>query len=215
MWTILPLKALRPIKTRLAAVLTPLQRKALMKAMVEDVLAVLQGCPDIEGVLLVSKDREISLLAEHYGAEVLALDKDEDLNSAVQAGADYLVDKGIERCLILHGDIPLIRPADLSKLVEESHAYELTLLPCHRAEGTNAMIISLPARIPFLYGRGSHGRFTKPHNSLELEPTTLICLLWLWMLIHLKTCLNFVASTKTAMSGRKVTPLGFWNLLGC
>ena len=83
MWTVLPLKALSPVKSRLAGVLTPGQREGLMEAMIKDVLAALQACPAVEGVLLVSRDRDAPALAAAYGAQVLNLEKDEGLNSAV------------------------------------------------------------------------------------------------------------------------------------
>ena len=60
MWIVLPLKALRPVKSRLAPVLSPDQREGLMKAMIEDVLAALQKCPHVEGILLVSKDPNVA-----------------------------------------------------------------------------------------------------------------------------------------------------------
>jgi len=165
MWTVLPLKALSPVKTRLAPILSPGQRDGLMKAMVEDVLTALRDCPAVEGVLVVSRDLDIPALADAYGAEVLVLDQDKDLNSAVQAATDYLADKGIERCLVLHGDIPLARPGDLARLIEESAHSELTLLPCKQEQGTNALVTPLPASIPFLYGDASYHRFLQAAST--------------------------------------------------
>ena len=73
MWTVLPLKAMRPVKSRLAPILSPAQRADLMKAMVKDVLAALKDCPDVEGILLVSKDPDTPDLAAACGAEILVL----------------------------------------------------------------------------------------------------------------------------------------------
>lgn len=173
MWTVLPMKALRPVKSRLAPILSPEQREGLMKAMVEDVLAALRDCPAVEGILLVSKDPEIPAIADEYGAEVLVLDQDEDLNSAVQAATDYLAQKGIERCLVLHGDIPLARSQALTRLIEESAHSELTLLACKWGEGTNALLTSLPARIPFVYGQASYHRFVEAAHERGLETHTV------------------------------------------
>ncbi len=173
MWTVLPLKALSPVKTRLAPILSPGQRDGLMKAMVEDVLTALRDCPAVEGVLVVSRDLDIPALADAYGAEVLVLDQDKDLNSAVQAATDYLADKGIERCLVLHGDIPLARPGDLARLIEESVHSELTLLPCKQEQGTNALVTPLPASIPFLYGDASYHRFLQAAQQQGLKTHTV------------------------------------------
>ena len=173
MWTVLPLKALSPVKTRLASILSPVQRDGLMKAMVEDVLTALRDCPAVEGILVVSRDPDIPALVDVYGAQVLVLEQDKDLNSAVQAATDYLAGKGIDRALVLHGDIPLANPADLARLIDESHHCELTLLPCNQGQGTNALVTSLPARIPFLYGEASYLRFKEAAEQAGLETLSL------------------------------------------
>ena len=70
MWTVVPLKALSPVKTRLASILSPEQRDGLMKAMVEDVLTALRDCPAVEAVLVVSSDHDIvvDFLLQSYQA---------------------------------------------------------------------------------------------------------------------------------------------------
>jgi len=173
MWIVLPLKTLSPVKTRLASVLTPEQRVGLMRAMLQDVLAAAQGCPQIEGTLLVSRDPDVVPLAAEYGAEVLDIDDDENLNSAVTAATDYLYQKGIKRALILHGDIPMARPSDLSKLIDAGEYSDLILLGCRHGTGTNAMLTSLPARVPFLYGQNSYQRHLRAARELRLDVKTI------------------------------------------
>ena len=155
MWAILPLKALSPVKSRLAPVLSPEQRKCLMHAMVADVLGALNHCPEIEGVLLVSRDQEAAVLADKAGAELLSLEQDKDLNSAVQAAADHLAGRGVQRVLVLHGDIPLAGPENLSRLVEDSTGHDLAILPCRHGRGTKALVTTLPAGISFQFGKAS------------------------------------------------------------
>jgi FO synthase len=173
MWTVLPLKALSPVKTRLSAILSPKQRDGLMKAMVEDVLTALRDCPSVEGVLLVSRDPDIPPLANAYGAEVLVLEQDKDLNSAVQAATDHLAARGVERALVLHGDIPLANASDLGSLIDASVHGELTLVPCNQGQGTNAMILSLPSAVPFLYGECSYQRFLEAAEQGGLKTRSL------------------------------------------
>jgi FO synthase len=173
MWTIVPLKALRPVKSRLAPVLTPRQCEGFMQAMLEDVLVALQACETIEGVLLVTRDTNITELAHKYGAQVLAPDQDEDLNSAVQAAADHLSDRGLERALVLHGDIPLIRATDLTRLLEQRVDSDLSLLPCRHGQGTNALITSLPAATSFMFGNDSYRRFKLAAEASDLRVQTL------------------------------------------
>ncbi len=169
MWVVLPLKALSPVKSRLAPVISPDQREGLMKAMVSDVLAAARDCPDVDGVLIVSRDSGVPEMAARFGADVLSIEKDKDLNSAVRAGTDYLLDRGIARALILHGDIPLTGAADLSRLIEKGRHCDLLLQPCRHASGTNAMLTPLPARIPFLYGPDSFPRHLEAAESEGLD----------------------------------------------
>ena len=173
MWIVVPLKALSPVKSRLAPVLSPVQREGLMRAMIEDVLAALRACPQVAGILLVSRDSDVPALAADYGAEVLNVAKDKDLNSAVAAASDYLLEKGIRRALILHGDIPLVRPSDLASLIEQAALSDVTLLACRHGQGTNAMLTSLPARIPYLYGRDSYQQHRTAARRLGLDVTTV------------------------------------------
>ncbi len=169
MWTVLPLKAMSPVKTRLAPVLTAAQCDGLMRAMVEDVLTALRDCPEVEGVLLVSKDPDIPALAKAYAAEVLVLEEDKDLNCAVRAATELLAERGIDRVLVLHGDIPLASPGSLTRLIQESEQKELSLLPCKQGQGTNALVTSLPACIPFLYGDSSYRHHLRAAQQAGLQ----------------------------------------------
>jgi len=173
MWIILPLKAISSAKSRLAQVLSPEQRHGLMKAMVEDVVAAVTACPTVEGLLLVSRDPDVSTLADACGAEVLSLEQDENLNSAVTAATDHLYRKGVTRALVLHGDIPLLRASSLARLIESGVKSDLTLVACRHRKGTKALLTSLPARIPFLYGDDSFDRHMSAAQGLALTVQTM------------------------------------------
>ena len=161
MWIILPIKATGPVKSRLASVFSPAQREELMRAMLRDVLDAVRNSPHVDGVLLVSRDTDVPAIAAEYGATVLALDEDVDLNSAVRAAADHLHDQGVRRALVLHGDIPLTSAANLDRLMEQAGDAEVALLPCRHQRGTKALLTSLPPRIAFEYGAESFEKHRK------------------------------------------------------
>jgi FO synthase len=173
MWIVLPIKALSPAKTRLATVLSPEQRVGLMRAMVEDVLAAAEECPQVDGVLLVSRDPNLSELADKYGADLLCLEADEDLNSAVTEGVNFLAERNVSRGMILHGDMPLVRASDLTELIERSVKSEITLVGCRHSQGTNALITRLPSPIPFLYGEESLQRHLDAARENKIDITTV------------------------------------------
>ncbi|MCP4302244.1 MAG: 5-amino-6-(D-ribitylamino)uracil--L-tyrosine 4-hydroxyphenyl transferase CofH [Gammaproteobacteria bacterium] len=173
MWIVLPLKATGPVKSRLAKVLSPEQRHGLMTAMVRDVLVAAAACPDVDGILLVSKDPDVSSLADDCGADMLSLEQDKDLNSAVTAATDHLYDRGVARALVLHGDMPLMRPSSLTQIIEQGRHYDLALLPCRHGQGSNAMLVSLPAKFRFQYGCDSFQRHRADARRLGLDVGTL------------------------------------------
>jgi len=177
MWTVLPLKSLDPIKSRLATVLSPDQRKRLMKAMIGDALAALKDCRAVDGILLVTRDTEIHALAATYGAKVLVPDRDVDLdlNRTVQAACAQLAGWGVERCMIVHGDIPLVTPGLLSDLVEQGERGEVAILSCRGGQGSNVLITHLPVKLPFAYGPDSFNRHVQEARRLGLETVILEC----------------------------------------
>ena len=85
-WALVPFKA-AGAKRRLTALLSADERQGLARAMLRDVLAALSACPDLDGVLLVSRDADAPALAGEFGARVFA-DSAADLSGAVtEAGA--------------------------------------------------------------------------------------------------------------------------------
>lgn len=130
MLAIVPVGGPAGAKGRLAGVLTPGQRAALVDAMLEDVLAACAGAPEISGILVVSPhDRPlpagVALLADrgrgHAAAIALALR---------QSGGDG--------ALVLMADCPLVRPESLSRLARL--ARPVAIAPA-RDGGTNALAL--------------------------------------------------------------------------
>ena len=70
-WAIVPVKNLPQAKQRLAGVLSASERRALFRAMLEDVLGALSKNKSIAGILVVTRDDEATTLAASYGARVL------------------------------------------------------------------------------------------------------------------------------------------------
>ena len=65
-WAILPVKEMAGAKQRLAALLSPEERIALMRVMVEDVVAALCGASGLAGIALVTLDPWASELAARH-----------------------------------------------------------------------------------------------------------------------------------------------------
>ncbi|MGA7264466.1 MAG: hypothetical protein WA709_31550, partial [Stellaceae bacterium] len=63
MWAVVPVKELDRAKERLAQVLPPDRRRALMLAMLEDVLTALAATPGLGGLAVVTVDAAARRLA--------------------------------------------------------------------------------------------------------------------------------------------------------
>lgn len=162
-WALLPIKAVRNAKRRLAPLLSPEQRDRLCRAMAQDVLSVLRGMPEIDGVTLASDDPEVSGLARRFGCDLLMESElgAHGLNAVVAAAAARLARAGIRDLLVLHGDLPLISAAELKTLLATHHALgdrAVTIATDRHGAGTNCLVVSQAESFDYQFGEDSRRR---------------------------------------------------------
>jgi 2-phospho-L-lactate guanylyltransferase len=158
MWAIVPLKALESAKRRLANVLSPEERRALMLTMARDVLTALVRCRRLTGVLIVSRTPEADALAQAFGTERFMESPDADLSAALTQAAEYLREHRSARgIMIVPADVPLIDPEEIDEIVGRHET--VTLMPDDEHVGTNGLICSPPGRIRLQFD----GRSFKRH----------------------------------------------------
>jgi 2-phospho-L-lactate guanylyltransferase len=138
---LIPIKAFRAAKHRLASLLDEEQRAALARAMASRVVAAAGGLP----VTIVCDDDEVAAWAEAVRAAVLWR-PGVGLNEAVSGGVRALADR-YDEIIVTHADLP--RARDLS--VVRGFA-GVTLVPDRRRDGTN--VICLPSQCGFRFGYG-------------------------------------------------------------
>ena len=116
---LVPLKDLVRAKTRLAGLLAPSERRALAQAMVEDVLALLAVHPGVDSINLVSDDPSAHLLAAQYGARHWPESElgCRGLNNIIGSASRRLLALRDEPVLVLHADLPLLGPEDVSAVL--------------------------------------------------------------------------------------------------
>jgi 2-phospho-L-lactate guanylyltransferase len=152
---LVPLKDLVQAKTRLAGLLRPSERRALAQAMVEDVLAVLAGHPDIAHVTLLSDDPGAGMLARKYGADcwserALAC---RGLNPLIERASARLLATGEEPLLVLHGDLPLLTQEDISAVLAARQASGGLIIGTDRTgSGTNLLAFNTASVPRFCFG---------------------------------------------------------------
>ncbi len=159
-WAIVPVKPLRRGKSRLAETLTEDERAELNRQLLAHTLKILKKTPEVEEVLVVSRDPKALAIAHDNKARTIREDGAPDLNTALEratAVAKMYTTNGV---LIIPADLPLISQEDIEKLIAAAgdHKRIVVITPDRHKEGTNALLISPAGLIEYDYGEKSFER---------------------------------------------------------
>lgn len=145
---LVPVKAFRDAKARLASVLDDARREQLARWTAARVLAAAGELP----TFVACDDADVAEWATDHGATVL-WHPGVGLNAAVNDSVAELRDSGVTDVVVAHGD--LARAHSLAGLTEPG---TVTLVPDRHDDGTN--VVALPTDLPFsfAYGPGSFRR---------------------------------------------------------
>jgi 2-phospho-L-lactate guanylyltransferase len=162
LWVIIPVKPLRRSKSRLSDVLNEEERTLLNYHMLENVLSILQPIPNIDGVLVVSRDPSALTLARTFGARTLQEDGEPGLNLALKRAVVVAKAYSANSILILPADLPLITRQEIEHLIHKLDAQnKLIISPDRRMSGTNMLLVSPVDLIEFSFGPGSFERHVR------------------------------------------------------
>ena len=152
---VVPVKDTAQAKQRLAGMLSAEQRRELALAMAEDVLQTLASAAGLAGILVVTADPAAAAIAARYGARVTGDGARADHTAAVAAAAQRLAAEGFDM-LALPGDIPLVEPADIARLLAAQRPPPaFTIVPARDQMGSNALLCSPADAVPLRFGDGS------------------------------------------------------------
>lgn len=155
---IVPVKPLEAAKGRLAARLSPVQRRRLVLTMLHDVLAAIAPVSRIAETLVVTADRDVAAQATRDGARIIAEPEARGLNAGVEHGIQAAIASGATRVLVLPADLPFATADEITRLVSADTDIGrpcLTMVPAADGDGTNALEISPPGAITPSFGTGS------------------------------------------------------------
>jgi 2-phospho-L-lactate/phosphoenolpyruvate guanylyltransferase len=157
---ILPIKSFGAAKQRLSGMLGSGDRKALVQAMFQDVLAALRRVEGLDAIAVVTANPTTARAA--HGEGVLLLDDFEEAGHCETAtiGVEYAIEHDFDRVLLVPGDAPLLDPGEVDTLLREAAAdvVGLVVVPDRHGAGTNALLIHPPAAIVPAFGPGSRER---------------------------------------------------------
>ena len=168
---LVPLKALAEAKGRLAPAVGPLQRRLLVIAMFEDVVAALQAVPALAAPVVVSPDREVWRRADAMGCRVVEEPPGPgDLNGALAAAAAAAGDG--EALLVVAADLPLASAAGLERVLAAAGA-PVTVVPSADGGGTNVLAWRDPATFAPSFGPDSAARHLAVPGAVRVDDPEL------------------------------------------
>jgi len=163
-----PVKDLTNAKQRLMPVLGPEQRRALARAMLEDVLdALVTALPG--AVVVVTTDVEVIELARRMGAEVLVETANRGHTEAVALAQSSARARAAGRFLTIPGDVPCVTAAEVRTLngaIREGVA----LVPSLSGFGTNGVLLAPPDVMPLKFGEPSFDNHLESARQRGLSP---------------------------------------------
>ena len=136
---IIPMKPLADCKTRLSRRLTEEERGDLVIGMLRRVLMAIRGA-SIEVFWVVGGDWRIRNLARNFDGLWME-DFGRNLNDTMDKSFDKASQRGYA-ALYLPGDLPFLKPSDLTSLLRSAgHGRNIVLAPARRDSGTNGILI--------------------------------------------------------------------------
>ena len=164
MWAIVPVKTFDRAKQRLANVLTEEERRSLMMAMARDVLTCLAQSQALSGILIVSRAAEADALAQAFATERFTESPESNLPESLEQATRHLVDNfNASGVIVVPADVPCIQPDELDEIL--SGHEQVTILPDDENIGTNALILTPPLCMPYIFD----GKSFKPHVDTAFE----------------------------------------------
>ncbi len=155
-WAIVPVKPLRRGKSRLAGVFSEEERADLNRHLLDNTVRTLKNIPEIEHVLVISRDQSALSLARDLGARTVLENGTPHLNVALERATIVAKTYETRGVLILPADLPLITSEDINLMLERATDPPVVVVAPDRHErGTNALLVSPAGLIEYHYGPDS------------------------------------------------------------
>jgi 2-phospho-L-lactate guanylyltransferase len=156
-WAIVPVKPLRRGKSRLAWVLSEEERTALNQYLLAHTLDTLKTIPEIEHILVISRDPGALALARSHGARTVQEDGAPHLNVALTRATIVAKNYTTNGILIIPADLPLITSTDIRAMLNRAiDPPVVVVVPDRHYQGTNALLVSPAGLIQYSFGPGSY-----------------------------------------------------------
>jgi 2-phospho-L-lactate/phosphoenolpyruvate guanylyltransferase len=163
-----PVKDLINAKQRLVPILEAEQRRALARAMLEDVLAALATA--LPGrVWVVTTDPEVMEVAGRHGARCLVEQANRGHTEAVAFAQSAALNRGAARFLTIPGDVPCVTAEEIAAVCRSGEA-GVTFVPSMSGFGTNGALLAPPDAMPLKFGEPSFDNHLLAARQRGLTP---------------------------------------------
>lgn len=172
---LLPIKDLSGVKTRLGDILDINERRLLVQAMAEDVVAALKATKGLAEIHVVTHDERVAAWAKSLDLSLIDDTQASGLSEAIALAARKMSEAGAQAILIVLADTPLSSPEDFEALIEASRdaqsAAHMILSPSRDDDGSNCLLLAPPDTMTFHYGPGSAKAHTEAAARAGLTVT--------------------------------------------
>lgn len=172
-WAIVPIKPLSKAKSRLSGQLTAGQRERLATGLLLRTVRLLLPLPQIQGVLVISRDTKALAMVRALGAQTVQEGGAPELNNALLRATQVLRTWGAGAVLVVPSDIPLLSAEDIDQVVTQGQSHtSVVIAPDRREEGTNLLLVRPPGLIPYRFGLNSFAEHQ--HLAREADASLMV-----------------------------------------
>jgi len=136
---IIPVKTFSLAKTRLD--LTLQQKEELCKIMLEEIIYTLSISPQINKIVIVTKEEKAIQIGEKYNTVIIPDNDEKSVNNAVSLADKYLLENQFDASVVFPQDIPFIKTQDIDFMLNYKTPPNFAIVvPSRRFDGTNALV---------------------------------------------------------------------------
>jgi 2-phospho-L-lactate guanylyltransferase len=172
---LLPVKRFGAAKQRLLDVLDRPARAAVVRAMLDDVIAAVTSAEEVERVIVISGEGRAERIALERAKrvktpiEVLRDPHDAGHPEAATLGIIRAISLGAQAVALLPGDCPLLQASELDAALARLEPGRVAVVPDRHGTGTNALLMSPADAIAPGFGPGSCERHVDRARARGLE----------------------------------------------
>ena len=154
MWALIPINDFSESFSRLSKHLDSDRRRELTQILATQVFEALCSIRSIEKIVVLSNEREWLKSFDNQKITILKDPETKKLKAKITHAAKWIQNQGIQQMLYLSVDLPFVQETDITKFIAE-HQGGLSIVKAHKENGTNALILDLPAILEFQFGVNS------------------------------------------------------------